>query len=219
MDDDTREMARRCYGYGRWEAPYWFIGPEQGMAREENNDLRRRVEAWVHFGRGELDDCRDFHDRICEKRWHCERPQPQPTWRRLMLLLMTFLERSSDNDSMRYYQRDRWGRLSGGETCVIELSGLAANNLTVSRERDLFRKERIATILQRMRTYKPSFVIMYGKSEEKHWQEIANGGPRSTILAFTPHPVWLGLRNADWIKFGERLRKLCGGQLHKLQEC
>lgn len=24
-------MARDCYGYGRWDAPYWFIGLEEGM--------------------------------------------------------------------------------------------------------------------------------------------------------------------------------------------
>lgn len=31
MHDRILEMAKRSFGYGRWEAPYWFIGPEQGM--------------------------------------------------------------------------------------------------------------------------------------------------------------------------------------------
>src|SRR5260221_602500 len=30
MDEATKDMARRCFGYGRWESSYWFIGPEQG---------------------------------------------------------------------------------------------------------------------------------------------------------------------------------------------
>ena len=126
------EMARRCYGYGCWDAPYWFIGPEQGQGRAENNDLRRRVEAWLHFGGGELSDCRDFHDRIGEKSWHCNKPKLQQTWRPLMLLLATFLERPADNESLRTYQRDKWGTLSG-ETCVIELSGLPASSLKIPR--------------------------------------------------------------------------------------
>jgi hypothetical protein len=51
MDKDTLEMARRNYGYGRWDAPYWFIGPQQGMGRHENSNLRLRVKAWQDLGR------------------------------------------------------------------------------------------------------------------------------------------------------------------------
>jgi hypothetical protein len=43
-DEPFREMALGCYGYGRWGAPYWFIGPEQGQSRRENDDLRPRLE-------------------------------------------------------------------------------------------------------------------------------------------------------------------------------
>lgn len=127
MDSTTLEMARRFYGYGRWDARHWFIGPEPGMAFDEGNDQERRVEAWLHFGKPELCDCQAFHKRIRQPQWHREKPDKprlQPTWRPLMLLLMSFLERSKESDSLREYQRDRWGRLSG-ETCVIELSGLA----------------------------------------------------------------------------------------------
>jgi len=63
MNDDLRAMARTCYGYGCWSAPYWFLGPEQGMCNE-NADLQRPVEAWQHSGSRELDDCREFHLRI-----------------------------------------------------------------------------------------------------------------------------------------------------------
>jgi hypothetical protein len=78
MDEGIREMARRCYGYGRWDAPYWFIGPEQGMAPDENNDLKPRVKAWLDLGGQEVSDCREFHKPIGEKRWHREIPQLQP---------------------------------------------------------------------------------------------------------------------------------------------
>jgi len=29
-EDDAREMARSWFGYGRWSAPYWFVGMEPG---------------------------------------------------------------------------------------------------------------------------------------------------------------------------------------------
>jgi hypothetical protein len=67
MDQEVREMARRCYGYGRWDAPYWFIGPEPGQARDENNDLMPRAKSWLDLGGGELIDCHAFHSLICEK--------------------------------------------------------------------------------------------------------------------------------------------------------
>lgn len=125
-------MARENYGYGRWEAPYWFIGPEQGTGRHEKNDpehLEKRVKAWLDLGSHQLNDCREFHRRIEETKLHFKKPvNLQSTWKPLMLLMMTFLKRPVDNNSLRNYQRDRWGALDekGGETCVIELSGLAA---------------------------------------------------------------------------------------------
>jgi hypothetical protein len=206
-------MARHYFGHGRWSAPYWFIGPEQGMARDENNDLKRRVEAWRHLGGGELNDCRDLHDLIGENRWHRDRPKLQSTWRPLMVLLMAFRERPTDNEFLRNYQRVEWGTLRG-ETCVIELSGLAAHSLEIPRERECFREERIKVIRERMVHYKPELVVMYGVSEKPHWEAITEqqfltrnilkSGP--TLIAFTPHPTARGLTNDYWKKLGERLR-------------
>ena len=216
MDDDgIRAMACRFYGYGRWDAPHWFIGPEPGQGRDENNDLRRRAEAWLQLGGRELCDCREFHERICLKKWHGEKPQLQPTWRPLILLLMAFLEKDTDPESLRAYQRDRWGMVSGGETCVIELSGLPANSFKVPRDRKSFREKRIEVIRQRMQTYRPALVVMYGASEKEYWEELVERsfplnnvlrvGP--TIVAFAPHPTSRGQGNAHWKKLGETLRQ------------
>lgn len=212
---EINEMARGSYGYGRWEAPYWFIWPEQGQAREENDDLTARVEAWRRLGGGELVDCRNFHDEIGEKRWHREIPNLQPTWRPLILLLMTYLGRPTDKESLRNYQRTQWATLEG-ETCLIDLSGLAANSFEVPRDREQFEKERITVIRHRMRDYKPRLVIMYGLGEQSHWNEIAessilpDGIQRlgKTLLAFARHPTSHGSNNAYWTDFGERLRLL-----------
>ena len=106
MDHATREMARRCYGYGRWDAPYWFIGPEPGMGLDEGNDLKLRVEAWVHLGSQELCDCQAFHQLIGQKQWHRGKPRLQSTWRPLILLLTAFLGNKTDNESLRDYAID-----------------------------------------------------------------------------------------------------------------
>ena len=218
MEDAKHEMARRFYGYGRWDAPYWFIGPEPGKGRNQPADNTPRVKAWRRRGGTELLDCHDFHRRIGEKNWHKDVPLLQPTWRPLMLLLMTFLEKPGDDKSLRTYQRDRWGRVSGGETCVIELSGLAAKSLKVPMDRGSFRQERIEIIHQRMHTYKPQLVVMYGGGQKgrKHWEEIAGSVfPADGILklgyttiALAPHPVVYGSKDQDWVKLGQRLRGL-----------
>jgi hypothetical protein len=222
--DDLKSMARTRYGYGTWAAPFWFLGPEEGLAESENNDLAKRIEAWRFFGTRELDDCRDFHTRIDVTTWHGEDAILQSTWRKLLLTLMARLGRPTDCATRLSYQRNEWGR-QHGETCVIELSGLAAHSLKVERDRECFRAERIVEIRERIRDHKPEFVVMYGKSRKyrKAWNEIANGakaisegdftfadlrksGP--TTLALTPAPTSFGPTNENWIELGEKLRKL-----------
>jgi len=134
-----------------------------------------------------------------------------------MLLLMTFLGRPTDKESLSKYQRDEWGRLNG-ETCVIELSGLAAHNSKVPRDRTSFLQERITTIRAKMLHYKPALVVMYGMGEKLHFEEIIQQrfppgnivklGP--TIVALTLHPVSWGDRASDhyWEQLGQELRRL-----------
>ena len=210
-------MAYRCYGYGNWDAPYWFIGPEQGQSR----NLAHRVEAWLDLGGKELCDCRAFHTHnlIRESRWHRDHPQLQSTWKSLILLLLTFQENSTDDPTddeiRRIYQRDRWGMAHNGETCVIELSGLPANNSKVQIDHKQFRQERIAVIRERIRAHKPVFVVMYGKGEQQSWEQIASQTLKqdkpskigSTVFLFTLHPRAHDLKKDYWDALGKRLRK------------
>lgn len=90
--DDSRlpvTLRVRHYGFGWWDAPFWFLGPERGMSRDESN-LKRRVKVWRDLGGGELADCQEFHRRIAEKRWHSDSPTLQQTWGKLLLSLMAF---------------------------------------------------------------------------------------------------------------------------------
>ena len=217
--NDELQMDRRFFGYGRWDAPYWFIGPEQGKGPKETQDNTPRLRAWLQLGETELCDCHEFHRLIGEVSWHQDEPTLQKTWRPLILLLMAYLERDTRIESLRTYQRDRWGRVSGGETCIIELSGLAARSLSVPMARKRFLQERIEIIRQRIDTYKPELVIMYGDSRERkeNWEKIAGDvfpsnkvypkvlkrGP--TVIALFPHPIWSKLTDLEWKALGEGL--------------
>ena len=217
------ELARESYGYGCWKAPYCFIGPEQGQAADENNNLANRHKAFVELQTDGLSDCGAFHDFIHEPRWHRAKPALQRTWSRLIRLLLTFDDKDTDNNEiLRIYQRDRWGR-QNGETCVIELSGLPARNLEVQRNRERYRPERIKFIRDKLFGCHPAptFVVMYGKGAWEHYEKIAgirlhphdHASPhvvrkvKSTIFAFAEHPVSWGLRNKYWVELGEEMRK------------
>jgi hypothetical protein len=214
MDQATQKMARDCYGYGRWNAPFWFIGPEQGQGRWEM-DVLTRHQAFVELNDDGLCDCREFHKRISEPRFHRETPALQSTWRRLMLVLTAYRgtltgEKVKDKKTLCDYQRDQWGastdRCEGlkAETCVIELSGLPANNFSVERDRDAFRQERIEKILEKMRLKEPGFVVIYSKSQSKYWKEIADFELKS--IRFAPSPTAHGYTDQYWINIGKELR-------------
>jgi hypothetical protein len=217
MDHGTLEleMARSSYGYGRWDAPYWFIGPEQGKGKDERVDNAERINSWQKLGKPELCDCLEFHAQIPDMSWHVEEPNLQRTWRPLILLLKAFLNEPLDVEKLRAYQRDRWGRVKLGETCVIELSGLAARSSRVPIDRERFRKERVEIIRERMLHSKPVFVVMYGINERPYWEKIAGSrlirdgvvkvGP--TMIALAPHPQDHGRRNDDWTKLGKMLQQ------------
>jgi hypothetical protein len=227
-DNYIREKARSFYGYGRWDAPHWFIGPEEGGS----DSLERRAEKWHELGRPDLCDCHQFHKCIGITKWHDTPPPLQFTWRKMMLLLHAYLARSYCNDTLRVYQRDRWGVKSDcGETCVIELSGLPAPDskkakalkLTLFSEEqfDCVRNKRIAFIRRKMFEENPKIVVIYGKGQWKHWEETSGssflvetieGFPfgiakvESATVAFTVHPNFARI-DAYWTKLGERLHQ------------
>lgn len=221
MDADLLDMARHWYGYGRWEAKYWFIGPEPGQPEGDNvegDNLKERCKAWIDLGRGELVDCKEHHFGFGWTKWHQKNPPTQPTWRGLIRLLLATKNGTQPSlDDIRSYQEKRWG-MKNDESCVIELSSLAAPRLDAAGDHWLFLEERIKEIRQRILDQKPTFVVMYGEEHKPHWEAIA--GSRfgreniltigSTTAAFALHPVSYGLPNDYWLQLAQKLRNQIG---------
>ncbi|HEY3990858.1 MAG TPA: hypothetical protein VGM02_16280 [Acidobacteriaceae bacterium] len=213
-------MAEHCYGYGGWDAPFCFMGLEEGMDDKENGDLTLRAKAWRKGRSCELSDCRRFHRDIGVLQWHQERPPLQQTWRPLILLLLTLLDLPSEESDLREYQKSQWGIVTG-ESCVIELSGFPAKSLGMLRERERFLPARINVIKQRINEQRPILVLMYGKTRKKEWEQIANvkfpddriddftaaiSKVGVTTFVFSPHPQTRKLTNSYWVKLGLKLR-------------
>jgi hypothetical protein len=146
MDGDARSRAaRHWFGYGRWDAPYWFVGMEPG-----GKDEHASYESWLRLGGGELLDCKAHHLDSGFTKWHGgRRPPTQSTWRRLMQALLAYKGEPTDMDAVSVYQRDRWG-MREGETALIELMTLHAQSLSHASDRTTHREERVKTIGERL---------------------------------------------------------------------
>lgn len=223
-------MARQRFGYGRWSAPFWFIGSEEGG----RDDLLNRASVWRAMGMPDVCDCKEFHSRINIFKHFLPAPGPPlvPTWARLITLLLSYCNQRSDVIAIKDYQREKWGR-KNGETCVVELSGLPAANVKLAALQAVKNfsngkfeevlNQRIGYISARLQENRPKLVVMYSKSYWQHFKrivpgildderlegcDVATGRFGDTIYALTPAPAARGIPKSYWIKLGEKLSHL-----------
>lgn len=212
---ELAHMAEHFFGYGRWDAPYWFIGPEAAMDNDGNDSVLARCESWQHLGGAAVVDCAGHHRGFGMTKWHRHHPPTQATWRQLIRLLLAYKGMNPDLDDIRAYQRDHWGR-ENGETCVIELSGIPAPNMRVPRDRLSFLSRRVERIRQEILKHRPELVVMYGVGQRDDWERIAGGEfdthglhrmvETGTVTVMTPHPVSRGKGNEFWQELGRLLQ-------------
>lgn len=214
-ENELAQMAEHFFGYGRWDAPFWFVGPEAGMAKMGDSH-RERYESWKTLEFAPVVDCAAHHRGFGFTKWHQQHPPTQATWRQLIRLLLSYKGQPSDIEAVRAYQRDKWGS-STGETCVIELSGLASPNMKTPQDRTTFLSGRIERIRQEALKHSPKFIVMYGEGQRAEWKLIAGEDSTfdsndlcrigETVAAIALHPTAKGLGNEYWVKRGCQLRK------------
>jgi hypothetical protein len=194
LPNNERLAAENWYGYGRWGAPYWFIGPEPGMHKDEGDNLLARCDAWARLGGGELLDVREHHEafgltKYFDRTMRMEqpvdgrnmRPPTQNTWKQLIRLLLSYEGKRNDIDAIGDYQCDEWAS-ANGKTCVAELSALAAQSLSTARgDRKTFRTVRAEHLRMRAVENTPRFVVMYDGGQEllPCWKIVACGKPEA----------------------------------------
>jgi hypothetical protein len=224
LTEAENEMAEKFWGFGRWDAPFWFIGPEPGGSPD-----RVRLDKWQDvFHKAELCDCREFHRAINEERWHFKRPQPelQKTWRRLILFMQEIRGRSTKRESLREYQVEKFG-CRDGDSCVIELSGLNAEGFASARigRGDRLLERRAKALNERLNNTaltQPEVVLMYSYSREPYWRTVVGGrvlerfgaaGYGKTVFAYAPSPTSPEAgSDQQWIDLGSAVkRKLAQG--------
>ena len=156
-DECEHILGERFYGFGHWDAPYWFIGPEQGQDRSENNDLMLRCKAFIDLECDGLCDCRKFHEQVdleATTQWYRPRSNGkvplQKTWCKLMKILFAFKsDQKKSRDQLVSYQLKHLGS-TAGETCLVEANGLPANNAGVDRNRSKYLEPRLDQLVNKI---------------------------------------------------------------------
>jgi hypothetical protein len=193
--------AERWFGYGRWSAPYWFVGMEPG-----GEDDARVYETWYELGAPELLDLKTHSEKCEDMRWLVEHPPLQATWKQLIRMALGYEGAPSGTEDVRCYQRDRLGR-SDADTLLIELSAVNAPSLSVHvAERESHRADRIATIRRRMDEHTPTFVVFYGVTYRAEYEKVVGAafnadGYRwhgNTLCALVRHPAARSSSPASW---------------------
>ena len=215
LSADELAFAKGWYGYGRWQAPYWFVGIEPG-----GDDLDVLVPLWIDQGRDELSDIIAHHEQHKVDWFSDDARRPQKTWEKLIWLLLAYNGRDATPPAVLQYQKDKLGRREG-DVALIELSALPAIDNRVKRPRMLYRCERVSHIAARLREHRPDFVVFYSPDNGKErryvdaWSAIAGApltrdvpvriGQTTCVVTRHPNGQW---QKEYWVSLGKTLRNM-----------
>ena len=166
------ERVFKFEGYGNKDAPYWFIGIEEGGGSIEQLRLRARLYETVE----DLDSAHrkiGLRDELLKSR----------TLKVMSKLTMAMLGRSEwlEKLAIEQYHATELGR-ANGDTFLTELMPLACPNIrawpyesicpTKEAYTAMVRPGRIRWLRSEIETFQPSYVICYGKMNWRYHQEI-----------------------------------------------
>jgi len=183
-------------GYGKWEAPVWFIGIEEAGGYNEST-AAAHIGTWHERGRVSLDSVPEFRRASDIHQWHVNDAKPQPTWEQLIRLLLVAQGKPDSPAAILDYQRARLG-VATGETCLLELFPLPSPSVRVwnygkwttlpwLQTRPAYEQkiaaQRIEAIRAKIELCKPPVVVFYGSSQLKHWRKIMGAGTYARPIA------------------------------------
>lgn len=233
-DQLLEEFMKGFYGFGNYQAPYWFVGMEEGGGNTYEA-IVKQLEIWDRWGRKELLDVADYAREMDITRWYGDNPKLQPTWKHLIRTVLTAEGQPSDAEAMRQYQKHVIGTVQGN-TCLLELMPLPApsvaswlygdiSTLPYLKNRKTYREFvaplRIAHLQNRILHYQPKAVMFYGSGYDSYWKSIAGveswerspegvnfAISHSTLFLSSKHPVAHGATNEYFINIGKLIADL-----------
>jgi hypothetical protein len=228
------EFMHNFYGYGNYRGAYWFIGMEEGGG-DSFAEVSKRLAVWEQRGRRELEDVVAYHLALGINHPFGEKPRLQPTWAKLIRVLLSLEGHAPTREEVRGYQQRLWAR-SEGNVALLELLPLPSPSTShwlyaqhsklsslISREqyRQTWNTIRIQALQQRITTHQPKAVVFYSFSYLPFWTQVVGARLQpmlmgelyvhhspSTIFAVVKHPSARGVTNAYLHTVGHFLRSM-----------
>jgi hypothetical protein len=225
--------AETFCGYGRYGAPYWFVGLEEGSDGTVE-EIQRRLTVWNDRGCPELDDAYEYHEQLGVTKLFGEEAELQSTWRQLCRIVLAADGQPTDKESLRRYQGRRLGRRDGA-TCLLELSPLPSRNTELwlyaaasrlpqlanrKAAREYYAPRRVAHLRRRIAEFRPAAVVCYGATGRRWLADIAGtplvkaddadwfwAAAAETLILLVKHPIAYGATNAYFESVGWAVRE------------
>ncbi|SDY88399.1 hypothetical protein [Citreimonas salinaria] len=221
------------WGYGRFDAPLWFVGMEEACGR---HDFPLRFSAWRRRGERTIDDAAEYHREINAGSLFSQGAPLQKTWDKLIRCQLAAFGKPAGKETARRFQVEKLGRVtpSTDPTCLIELMPLPSpsqkdwwiseyTDLEYLQSRKLYMREilprRIEALNGLIAQYTPKAVVFYGMGYRRSLEKITGALKKSermsrlfeakgdqTRFFLTAHPTFHGMSNDHFIELGDRLR-------------
>jgi len=111
-DHLLNEFAHGFYGYGNYSGDFWFIGTEEGGGNSFA-EIAKRLSIWAKRGKREIEDVAEYHVEIGMTHFFNDSPKLQPTWNKLIRILLSHDNQVPTTEQVREYQRTVLGRSNG----------------------------------------------------------------------------------------------------------
>lgn len=227
-DQLLTEFVQNFYGYGNYNGQFWFIGMEEGGGNSFS-EVNTRLATWANRGKSELEDLAEYHTEIGIVDWFNDKPKLQPTWNKLIRILLSSSGNLPTTEQVREYQKAVLGRRISN-SCLLELLPLPSpsigqwlyakySRVPYLRDRETYRQEciasRISHLQDRIKRHKPKAVIFYSLSYQDYWNRIAavdfhksldqihTGRNELTLFVITKHPASQGITNEYFHRVGQ----------------
>ena len=91
------------------------------------DEIQRRLSIWCDRGKHELEDVAAYHLQLGEQQLFTDPVKSQPTWNKLIRIVLSAGGVPLDLEIVKAYQQDRFGRWNG-DTCLMELLPLPSRS-------------------------------------------------------------------------------------------
>ena len=235
-DELLSDYMKGFWGYGATDASFWFVGMEEGGGNTFE-EVEERITQWDKRGRLPLEDLYEYHIGINVPKWFQKGAPLQPTWNRLIRVLLSAKGDKPEREAVRSYQIERLGR-TNGETCLLEFLPLPSpttrhwhygkySGIPSLSNRDRYTLDvgtwRALHLTQLITTHQPKVVMFYGIGYVDWWKKVAKtrlikttvhnkevyfGKLEKTAIAVTQHPVATGVNLEYFHEVGQRLAEI-----------